>query len=289
MRILFATDGSEGASAALELLCALPLAPQHEVRVLSVAAPTLAETLWAHDRATLQRPIAAQREHAEAVAAVAVRRLRERGVCARSLVLHGAPVDNIYRAALDENADLVVVGSRGLGAIAGAVFGSTARALARLAPFSLLVVRGHLTAPRRVLLALDGSADAATALDLIVALPLPADAAITVMHVGDGEPNEIAAMLRRAEAMLGSRGTLELRAERGRVAQRIVTTAQTMGADLVVLGSRGDAHDDGLLRGSVADQVLSQARRAMLVAKRRPAWLSESATARLALASQANR
>jgi nucleotide-binding universal stress UspA family protein len=55
--------------------------------------------------------------------------------------------------------------------------------------------------------------------------------------------------------------------ERGHVAEQLLARAALMNADLIVLGSRGQTQAVGFLQGSVADQVLSQAHCAVLVAK----------------------
>ena len=53
---------------------------------------------------------------------------------------------------------------------------------------------------------------------------------------------------------------------RGHAAEEILGRARDGGADLIVLGSHGQA-SGGLFRGSLADQVLSQAHCAVLLAK----------------------
>jgi nucleotide-binding universal stress UspA family protein len=60
---------------------------------------------------------------------------------ARVLLLHGGPAREITRAAATENADLVIVGTHGRGAIAHLLLGSVAERVVRTAPCPVLTVR----------------------------------------------------------------------------------------------------------------------------------------------------
>ncbi len=269
MRFLFATDGSHGAEVALDLLSALPLACADHVTVLTVPTYSFVGTPVLERG---QADLLADRgdRSAYTIAARALERFSARGVSAAALVRAGPVTEAIEVAALEYAADLIVIGSRGLGAFAGSILGSVARALARHAPVAVLMVRECRTAPRRIVVAVDGSDDARAAIALLAHMPLPSDAAITLVHVlEDDDINE-----RRAEIVLAqAASTLAAHAidhaviERGHVAEQILVRAAAARTDLIVLGSRGQTKAAGLLQGSVADQVLSQAHCAVLIAK----------------------
>jgi len=268
MRLLFATDGSRGGEIALDFLSALPLAGADHVTVLTVptysfmGTPVLersqADLLVEHGDAS-----------AHSIAAGALERFAVRGVPAAVDVRAGPVTKAIEAAALEDAADVIVIGSRGLGAIAGSILGSVARDLARHAAVPVLVVRECRTAPRRVLVAVDGSDDARAAIALLAHMPLPSDAAITLVHVlEDGADEARAAMLlAHAARTLASHPIDEIAIDRGHVAQQLLVHAALAKTDLIVLGSRGQTRAAGFLQGSVADQVLSQAHCAVLVAK----------------------
>ncbi|MEK6206648.1 MAG: universal stress protein [Chloroflexota bacterium] len=188
MRILFATDGSPGAENALRFLLSLPLSVADHVTVLTVPRFTFAGL--ADGEAAVALPAGAEsRKDAGRVAETARGRLSTLNVPAATLVADGPVAEAIERAAIERAEELVVIGSRGLGAIAGVLLGSTGRALARHAPISLLVVRERRETPRRILAAVDGSPESDVAMDLICRLPLPADVEITLLHVlGESQP-----------------------------------------------------------------------------------------------------
>jgi nucleotide-binding universal stress UspA family protein len=69
----------------------------------------------------------------------------EAGVTAHVHLLRGDPVDEIVAYADTIDADLIVVGSRGHGAVASALLGSVSRGILREARRPVLVVRGSAT------------------------------------------------------------------------------------------------------------------------------------------------
>ena len=271
MRFLFATDGSRGADVALDLLCALPLAGADHVTILTVPNYSFMGTDVIGPRQTdLLRDRG--EASARAVAEAARQRLGTRGVPVGVELRTGPVIDAIQAAALEHAVDLVVIGSRGLGALAGTLLGSVARGLARYAIVPVLVVRERRDAPRRILAAVDGSDDARAAVALLARMPLPSDAAITLVHVVEpgGDERDAQCVLAQAASMLRAHPIDHAVVERGHAAEQILTRAAATGTDLVVLGSRGQTQAGGFLQGSVADQVISQAHCAVLVAKALP-------------------
>ena len=138
-RILIATDGSDPALEAVEFLD-LAAEQDAEVTFVQVAPPLdravangfgIPVALPHHVDETDRRPVV---EAAELAA--------ERGLSAHSKVLVGLPVDEIVAYADSIDADLIVVGSRGRGAIASAVLGSVSRGVLHEARRPVLVVRG---------------------------------------------------------------------------------------------------------------------------------------------------
>jgi nucleotide-binding universal stress UspA family protein len=67
------------------------------------------------------------------------------GVSARTELLTGNPVDEIVAYADSIDADLIVVGSRGHGAVASALLGSVSQGVLHEAQRPVLVVRGTRT------------------------------------------------------------------------------------------------------------------------------------------------
>ena len=70
-----------------------------------------------------------------------VDRLRERGMTVRGVVRGGAPIEEILRAAQDQNADLIVIGTHGRTGLSHVLIGSVAESVVRKASCPVLAVR----------------------------------------------------------------------------------------------------------------------------------------------------
>jgi nucleotide-binding universal stress UspA family protein len=139
-KILIATDGSPASREAVEF--GLDLAAEHDAEVVFVhVAPVLDVLPWSGFGTVGALPhevSAADRAPLEEAALMA----EERGVEARTELLAGNPVDEIVAYADSLDADLVVIGSRGHGAIANALLGSVSRGVLNETRRPVLVVRG---------------------------------------------------------------------------------------------------------------------------------------------------
>ena len=135
--ILIATDGSESAEQALEVAIELAGEMGATLQVLSVRPP-----LTVGHTGPSPAVLDVEEEHgAERIAAAAADRAREAGVEATPHVARGPVVDNIVSAVSELDADLIVVGSRGHGAISGVMLGSVSHALIRRSPVPVTIVR----------------------------------------------------------------------------------------------------------------------------------------------------
>jgi nucleotide-binding universal stress UspA family protein len=139
-RILIATDGSPSAQRAVEFGLELARSQRGHVIVAHVApafdtAPLAGSGMTGaveHRVSDLDR-----RPVAEAAA-----RAEEHGVLVRAELLQGDAAREIVRLADAVDADLIVMGSRGRGAVAGALLGSVSQAVLRGSKRSVLIVRG---------------------------------------------------------------------------------------------------------------------------------------------------
>jgi nucleotide-binding universal stress UspA family protein len=150
-RIVIATDGS--ASSAEAVAFGVELAAEHDAAVsfvhvapaldvvplagygLAGAVPRVPHVPDEYDRASLVE--------GEEIAARA-------GVRATSQLLAGNAVDEIVAYADSYDADLIVVGSRGHGALASALLGSVSRGVLSESKRPVAIVRGLAAAPVRV-------------------------------------------------------------------------------------------------------------------------------------------
>lgn len=147
-RILVAADGS--ASAAEATAFAVELAAEHESELIFVhVVPALdvipASAMWLGG-AVIHEPSKADRAVLEDAAAIAA----EHGIVPTTALLKGNTVDEIVAFADSHDVDLIVIGSRGHGAIANALLGSISRGVLTESKRPVLVVRGAGVAQRPV-------------------------------------------------------------------------------------------------------------------------------------------
>ena len=291
MRILAAIDGSSDSKAAVAWLEHLPLPADHEVLVVTaVVAPARFIDMGSGTDVRAALVAEARRLVDDTVA-----RLRPRGR-ARGEVIEDDARDAIVGTARDSGADLVLLGARGLGAVARFLLGSVSLAVAREATCPVLVCKGSAREVRSVTVALDGSDHARHALDwLTTSLALPRATRIRLVGVVEPErypataPGAFADTLRAAVAAVETERRAALEGElsnianglRGRwpetetavivgiPAEAIVQDAERTGADLVVVGARGTGGVSRLLLGSVSEAVLTHAACPVLVVRLR--------------------
>ena len=134
----------------------------------------------------------------------------------------------------------------------------------------------------RIVVAVDGSDCADRAVSVAGDLAEAFGGEVVVVHLAETiaawtvaleaeTPEEAGDVADRAVRSLKDRG-ISARGEvhsivRGAVAHRIVELADAVGADLIVMGSRGLSDISGLLLGSVTHRVLHQAEVPVLVVK----------------------
>ncbi|MDO8506029.1 MAG: universal stress protein [Candidatus Limnocylindria bacterium] len=284
-RILCGVDGSPGADRALDLIANLPLPAHDEVVVASYPPYLLASRPDGEGIAAALGTAAEKR--ARLALDIALARLATSGVKARAIVCDGLDaVDGLLRLAEREKPSLIVVGSRGRGPWASILLGSTARWLVVASPMPVLVVREAVT-PRRALVATDGSVAARAALGAFGRLPKSEGTIVELLHVlplrdevatADEELKSLRAVHERAEedhatALLEEQRSLlpkgldvRVHVQRGHAAETILARARAIGADLIVVGTRGIGGPRQPFWGSTAERVVTQAPCNVLVA-----------------------
>lgn len=292
VNVLFATDGSKSAEQAQELVASIDWPAPTHIEVLHV------DQLFAED---LQVPAGGY--------SAAHEKLRDRliseidgvraslsksGRAVETNVVINRPATGILAEARRTNAELIVMGSHGRGTLASAVLGSVSAEVVDHAPCPVLIARtSRIT---RIVLAHDGSDGARQAEELITIwrflqrLPVRVVSAwslapsyVSLDAMGGGfmsgelyqqliddireERTRNASEAAKRLADSGVQATAEV--DEGPTAQTVIRAAKEFGAELIVVGSRGESGLPRLLLGSVARSVLFNAPCSVLITRQR--------------------
>jgi nucleotide-binding universal stress UspA family protein len=288
MRIVVGVDGSEASLTALDLVATTIWPAGTNIRLVgayeqpldwSGVAPLPADTVA--DDAT-QRTLFTTLQSLS-------KRLRGSAYDTETVVARGRPADVLLAEADDLHADLIVVGSRGLGVAASALLGSVSATLVDHAACPVLVARGPRVS--RILLATDGSQSSEAIPGVLLAWNVFRDAPINVLSVAPSPSDIDRAVLLSAlvgEDAVATDASHEIDRHRlmademarrlvaggrdaegamrtGEAAVQIEAAAAEWGADLIVTGSRGLSGLQRLIMGSVAHHVLLHSRSSVLV------------------------
>ena len=267
-RIVIGVDGSDPGTAALAWTVRLARTTGARVEVITVAADMplagpFAE--WSAGEDALELGLEAQRH--------AIEQVGHEGVELDAFVQDGQPAAVLLGSAKD--ADLLVIGTHGHGAVESALLGSISRQVATHAVCPTVLVPDDPGRLERIVVGVDGSEEALHALRWAVDLARSVGAEVevaTAYHytpVGVGSPwvpvmpvvsqqdmrtvarEVVDDAVRRVDA---ADVVVERTVCEGSPAQRLQDRAQD--ADLLVVGSRGHGGFAGLLLGSVSRKCL---------------------------------
>jgi nucleotide-binding universal stress UspA family protein/nitrite reductase/ring-hydroxylating ferredoxin subunit len=253
--IVVGTDGSPTASVAVEV--AQKLAKRLRGRLVLVGALDA----YGIARQPLQTALY---EAAEAA--------RGKKVDATAELIEGTPGESILAAARKHDADLIVVGNRGMGQATRFRLGSVPDWIAHDAPCDLLIVDTTGRAgPRepappyaRILAGTDGSGTATEAVRKAYTLASVYAGSVTLVHVGD--PIVGAIKLEEVASTRPEDVEVVKRAVQGDPAQRICELAESEDVQLVVVGNKGMAGVRRFL-GSVPNKVAHEVPSDVLIVK----------------------
>ena len=300
MKILLAIDRSASAAQAAEVVRQIGWGPGSHISVLSVLPQGIDPSLIAVEPSHAAPGFDAGPEVVEAVAAAAraeaerlvgrvAASLRAAGRTIDTRVVVGRPASVIVDQAREHRADLVVVGSHGRGRIAAALLGSVSTEVAETSRCPVLVARTPTIS--RLVLADDGSPSAAIARQHVATMPGFRGMPVRVVAVSELSPSwygwldpagvgdtqafedaividrqRFGAIAARSATLLRGAGlAAESDVRSGDAGHEITAAARDVGADLVVIGSRGHSALGQRLLGSVARKVLWSAHCSVLV------------------------
>ncbi|WP_418286196.1 universal stress protein [Halorubrum sp. DTA46] len=269
-RILFPTDGSDGASAAFDHVLDLAADYDATVHVLNVADTT-------HDSVTrLGSEVVdvLEREGRQIVESTA-ERAADRGVETVTDVFQGGIAETITAYAEEYGTDLIAMSTRGQTGLDRLFLGSTTERVVRRSTVPVLSI-GSDGAParypyRNILVPTDGSERAGDALDRAAALAEHAGATVHALSVVDvgligGEGySGVTALVEGAEETVAAAATtaeaagvdaVETVAVESSAARGIRSYIADNEIDLVVMGTQGRTGVERYLLGSVAERTI---------------------------------
>jgi nucleotide-binding universal stress UspA family protein/nitrite reductase/ring-hydroxylating ferredoxin subunit len=252
-RIVLATDGSPSAETPERVATALATSTKGTVTIVHAFA----------DRA-----------RADAAVRRAGATLEAQGLKHEVVLTGDDPADAVITEADTRNADVIVIGSRGL-LRDEQVFGSVVKKVAQRAPCDVLLTRAKDgverpvdRAPyRRVLIATDGSVTADRAARKGFALAKRLAAEVGLVFVGHPKTGEL--ILQDTVATNAADTGLQAKTivRDGDPAQAIIAAADEEGYDLVIVGNRGMTGARAALLGSIPLTVAQFATADVLIAR----------------------
>ncbi len=295
MKFLIALDGQRHSLEAARFISGLDIGEKDEVRLVHVInfVPLI------HDIEDYSGVIFnIKQEIAPRILDEAVELFKDTSAVLSTSVVEGEPVEKILEVARDEEADLIVLGSKGLKGLKRILIGSVARDVVVKSTIPVLLVRESLwdvEGRLRILFATDGSEYAYSASEVLSAVPFPTDSEITLIHVIQSAVHDIPErfyievddamkvrvaeirqkefahaeeILDRTERILRKRySDIKTVTKVGEPSTEILSYADKMNPHIIVTGCRGLKGIKGLL-GSVSRDVMRYASSSVLIAKR---------------------
>ena len=284
MQILLAVDGSPGsyeAARALENLAT----PDQLILLIAVDIPGLGyQSVWfgIEDLATIvERDM---REEGERLLARVASLLPTDVETISKRVERGKPAEVILDVGKDSEADLIVLGARGLNPLSELVFGSVSHRVMTHATCSTFVVKDAIRRFQHILLPIEGYEDTKTTMTFLEKKPFRGQPHLTVLHaVPFAEPlwlegamvpqsyrqelmaageqliNQVVSQL----SSLGYKATPRLKV--GSPSEVILKDISETKPDLIMMGSHGRRGVSRFLLGSVSHAVVHRAPCSVLV------------------------
>jgi nucleotide-binding universal stress UspA family protein len=274
-KILLATDGSEDAALAARAAADMARKTGSELHVVHAWHGVPSTRFQSYIRTQAQ-------QEAREVLAEQVERIKGDGAnVAEAHLREGPAVDEILDLAEEVGADLIVIGSRGLGPVKRVVLGSVSEGVVHHATRPVLVLRGGGWPPERVVIGDDGSAAAKKAGEMASSIGELFGARTALVRAypelpeGDPvgralDPRVVDDVLHRAEQnlherseelgrLVGKRPRMEIAAGDAAVALLDKVQAGDETRALIAVGSRGLGLGRRLRLGSVSTEVLRAA------------------------------
>ncbi|MBF0559181.1 MAG: universal stress protein [Nitrospirae bacterium] len=212
-------------------------------------------------------------------------------------IQEGAPEKCIIDAAVNSDEDMIVLGARGIKGAESFFVGSVTRSVANDSPKPVLVVKPRVNTASdtmRVLFAADGSDHSYATGEFLSEIPFPDDTEVTILHViwsnvldipvrfameADERTKEFMTATSEMEFAKSERITeqaaehfnrrfkkVHILSKVGDPSAEILSTAETIGADVIAMGCRG-LRGIKKIMGSVSRNILIHSKSCVLIGK----------------------
>lgn len=277
--ILVPTDGSENAERALEH--AIVIAKAFDATVHGVYVVNITYAADFEGGVNTESVVTALEREGESALDVVESRCDEAGVDVIRELLDGRPSVRISEYAKEHDSDLIIMGTHGRRGLSRVLLGSVTESVVRRSRRPVLTIPGDARSPEDsyddVLVATDGSPDAAQAVDSAIGLASAFDATVHGLYVIDETftRNQMIGEILEAE---GTTALEELQSKvtaagldskttilEGEPHEAIVEYASNHDLDVIVLGSHGKGAIERTFLGSVSERTIRTADRPVLV------------------------
>jgi nucleotide-binding universal stress UspA family protein len=286
-KILLATDGSGDAELAATTAVGMAKSTSSELHVVHTWRPVPSVHFDTLIRQEIER-------EAQGILDEQVKKIEGLGgSVAQARLSEGGAAEEIVALAEEIGVGLIAMGSRGRGRIRRLLMGSVSDAVVRHAHYPVIVVRWKpVVFPAKILLATDGSEEATLAVQTAADLSEKTGSELHVVHIGEvtlghlpetyriqyereyriqreREEKEARQLLETQVEGIKAAGDMVAQAHlrMGKADEHIVVLAEELGADLIVMGSRGLGGVKRALMGSVSDSVVRHAHCPVLVVR----------------------
>jgi len=275
MKTILAVDGSDSSYEAVHALKYFARAEQltllHALNVPTPAYPMMVPEVAEEIYKTLEQSM---REEGERLLNRVQSLLPLHAGPTKKHLQIGSPAEVIVSMAEEQNADLIVMGARGLGPIKERLLGSVSHRILTLAPCATLIVNGPVKAMRQILLPLQGPFDSEAAVRFLQLKPFHDAVELTLLTILPSTeppwPSNDAAAAASTEILEKQADYIEGVAERlraigyqahgvavvGTPPTMILQQATTLRSDLILMGTRGRQGIARFVLGSVSHAVL---------------------------------
>lgn len=273
--------------------------PEGADAATTAGVSALRYTVVGLDSAAARSAVAEANEYLTTIA----QRLRERGLSVKTVVAVGDPADVLLETARTRHADLILLGTHGRSGFGRWLYGSVAEAVLSKSPIPILLVHSAMSnwttggSTPRILIPLDGSNTAETALPAALELAKTRGAEIALVRIVSPTPPALVAdplgytmaanayereleeeekaanvyLAGVAESIRASGFIVTTMVRIDQASRGILAAADAAAATLIVMATHGRTGFSRALLGSVALDVLRRGTRPVVLLRPSPA------------------